>query len=443
MFANFSVQEAHIPIWEGDWRYCFLMGGRGNGRSGTAARYVVSQLLGKEYTRGAIMRATREDIRTSSWRDINDLIEEQKIVGRFRVVNNDMHLEHGQNSINAHGFRASSGSLTARLKSLAGYNLVWIEEAEEIGENEFTVLDDSLRTIKGRIKIIFSLNTPSKSHWIIKRWFDLVESEYKGFFIPQLKKEIKDTLYIPGTYESNLINIDPATAERYESYKNTKPSYYYQLIRGLCPEVVLGRIYSGWQEIDSIPHEARLMGYGLDFGFDPDEAALVAVYYHNRGYLLDEKIYATRLLNENLAAHIKLLPPAPIIADSAEPKSIEEMNLYGLNIIPCVKGPDSVNFGIKLVQGLKISYTKTSVNLKKEYENYAWKINKDGEDTGIEDPKCANHLLTAARYYLADTIKANADPEAELRKSQEERLMLAKHRKEFNSTRKSRYGLAQ
>src|SRR3990167_5215746 len=113
----FQVHESHIPLWENkDWRYAIIMGGRGNGRSGTASRYSISQLLGKEYTRGAIMRATREDIRTSAWGELINRVQEQEIQSQFRIVDNDMFIERGMNSLRAHGFRASSGSLTARLK---------------------------------------------------------------------------------------------------------------------------------------------------------------------------------------------------------------------------------------------------------------------------------------------------------------------------------------
>ena len=156
--------------------------------------------------------------------------------------------------------------------------------------------------------------------------------------------------------------------------------------------------------IDSVPYEARLIGYGLDFGFDPDPAAIVAIYYHNGGYILNEKLYQTRLLNEHLGLTLKALPPAPIIADSAEEKAIEDIRRYGLNIIGAEKGPGSVRSGIKQVQGLKISYTRSSSNLQNEYENYAWKISKDGDQLGIEDPKCAQHLLSAARYALCTMV---------------------------------------
>ncbi len=407
MNVDFEVHESHIPVWESPKiRYIILMGGRGNARSGTASRYAISRLLGKEYTRGAIMRATREDIRASCWGEIKDRITEQDIAKEFHIVDNDMFIERGQNSLRAHGFRASSGSLTARLKSLAGYNFVWIEEGEETMEAEFRTLDDTLRTIKGDIQIVITLNTPPKSHWIIKKWFNLTpHPEAKGFYIPTLKEEFKDSvLFITGTWRENAPNLSQATVEQYKRYKIDKPAYYWQMIEGLSPETVMGRIYTGWKEVEEIPHEARLIGYGLDFGFDPDPAAIVAIYFYNGGYILDEKLYANRLLNEHLATTFKGIPSAPIVADNAENKSIAELQSHALNIIPCEKGKDSVTFGIKHLQGLRISYTKRSLNIKREYENYAWKRNKDSveeeDHLGIEDPNCDNHAMSAIRYFL-------------------------------------------
>lgn len=414
MRVGFEVHDTHLALWERqDWRYAFLMGGRGNGRSGTASRYAVSRLLGKEYTRGALMRAVHSDIRTSSWAEINDRLAEQGITDAFRLTDGDMFAEYGQNSLRAHGFKASSGSYTARLKSLANYNFIWVEEAEEIGEQEFMTLDDSLRTVKGNIRIVLTLNTPAKSHWIIKRFFDLDQvPNVEGFYQPRLKPDHqKNAIYIPGTYRDNLPNIAAHTAQQYEKYRTTDPAHFYQRIEGLCPETVMGKIYSGWREIDEVPPQARLIGRGLDFGFDPDPAAVLAAYWYNGGIILDEELYQTQLLNEHLATTIKAQPNsnAPIVADSAEPKSIAEIQGHGLNVMPCEKGPDSVDYGIKHVQSLPISYTKRSKNLKTEYDNYAWLIDKrTGENRGIEDPKCPNHLMSAGRYLLTTLVPPGA-----------------------------------
>jgi len=410
MKVKFEVHESHIPVFEtNNARYIILMGGRANGRSGTASRYTVSRLLGKEYTRGAIMRATREDIRASCWGEIIDRLDEQGIKEMFKITDNEMYLEIGQNSLRAHGFRASSGSLTARLKSLAGYNYIWIEEAEEIGENEFRTLDDTLRTVKGKITIILSLNTPPKSHWIIKKWFDLLPSTEAGFYIPRLKKEAEqDTIYIGGTYRENLMNLDKHTIDRYVAYKTTNPSYYWQVIEGLCPDEVRGKIFNGWQQIDFIPKEARLVRFGEDFGWFPDPASVVAIYYWNGSYIVDEVAYGTELSNEYLAGEIKKVGQAITIADSAEPKSIAEQRKYGIVVQGAEKGKDSVMFRIKVTSLKKIYVTKRSKNIWESYENYRWAEDKDGNPKG-EPEHTYSHAMDSLTYGIASLHNKQSD----------------------------------
>ena len=408
MKVNFIIHESHLPLWENtDWRYALLMGGRGNGRSGTASRYAVSQLLSKEYTRGAMMRAVRSDVEASCLGDIKDRLLEENIFDSFNVTEND--ITRGQNSLRVHGFRASSGSLTARLKSLAGYNFVWIEEAEEIGEEEFRKLDDTLRTVKGRIRIIFTLNTPPKNHWIIKKWFDLdPHPEAQGFYIPKIKEDIKDAIYIGGTWKENEPNMDENTIERYKNYKYTNPNYYWQVIEGLAPDEVRGKIYTGWQQIDHIPQETRLVKFGLDFGW-LDPACVVAIYYWNGSYIIDEVAYGSQLTNEFLAKEIKDVQGTAItIADNAEPKSISEMNKYGINVQPCEKGKDSVSFGIKVVTQKKIFVTKRSTNVWEAYENYSWKEDKDGNSLNEPDHKWSDPM-DAVRYGIASMHNKRSD----------------------------------
>lgn len=418
MKVEIESNGVYRPLWKSTKRYVIIMGGRGAGRSYETSQKITASLLQtKRQFRAAIMRAIHTDIRHSIWQEICDRVNAWDIATKIRITDGTMEMECGKNSLHAHGFKKSSSERTAKLKSLANYTDAFIEEAEEVGEEEFRQLDDSLRAEGSQIHL--SLNTPSRSHWIIQRWFNVTDSAVPGFYKLALKEDASDVEFI---FSSHLDN--PFLAEgvhtRYEAYAKTKPAYYWQMIRGLSPEVVMGRIYSNWREIPVVPHEARFLGYGLDFGFDPDPAALVAVYYHNGGYILDEKVYANRLTNQQLATSIKLLASGPIVADSAEPKSIEELRQLDINVIPCEKGKDSVNFGIKHVQSLPISYTASSANLKREYQSYAWKRNKDSvEDNdhlGIEDPGCDNHLMSAARYFLSEMVKSDADPEAEDRK---------------------------
>lgn len=158
-----------------------------------------------------------------------------------------------------------------------------------------------------------------------------------------------------------------------------------------------GRIYTEWAIIDDIPHEARLDRRGMDFGFSTDPSAIVDVYKYNGGYILDEVAFQTGLLNRQIADILLAQPNVLTIADSAEPKSIEEIRLYGINIIACVKGGDSVRQGIQFVQDQRISVTKRSVNLIKEYRNYFWRTDKNGKQLNEPEPGF-DHCNDAIRY---------------------------------------------
>ena len=149
---------------------------------------------------------------------------------------------------------------------------------------------------------------------------------------------------------------------------------------GLLGEVE-GKIYKDWQIIDEIPHEARLERRGLDFGYTNDPTAIASIYRYNGGYIIDEDAYQKGLSNKQISDLLTNLEnnQTLVVADSAEPKSIDEIKSYGLNIIGCKKGKDSVNQGIQFVQDQRISVTKRSVNIIREYRNFLWKTDKDGK----------------------------------------------------------------
>lgn len=183
-----------------------------------------------------------------------------------------------------------------------------------------------------------------------------------------------------------------------DSIELRKPNKSWWTVYGLGQlGEVEGKIYTGWQTVDEIPHEARLERYGVDFGYSNDPTAIVAIYYYNGGYILDEIIYQKGLSNKQIADVLNNQPRALTMADSAEPKSIDELKLYGINVLPCIKGQDSINQGIQYVQDQRISITKRSINGIKEYRNYMWDTDKDG--TIINKPiDIYNHFLDAVRY---------------------------------------------
>ena len=174
---------------------------------------------------------------------------------------------------------------------------------------------------------------------------------------------------------------------------------------GILGEVE-GKIYNDWQIIDDMPHEARLERYGLDFGYSNDPTAIVAIYYYNGGYILDEITFQKGLSNKQIADILKNHDTALVIADSAEPKSIDEIASYGVSIAGAEKGKDSVAHGIALVQAQRVSMTKRSVNLIKGYRNYLWETDKDGKIINQPDHTWSDSL-DASRYGLVSLVKGN------------------------------------
>ena len=164
-----------------------------------------------------------------------------------------------------------------------------------------------------------------------------------------------------------------------------------------------GRIFTGWQIIDSIPHEARLERFGLDFGYTNDPSAIVACYYFNGGYILDEVCFQKGLSNKQLADILLNQRKCLTIADSAEPKSIDEIRSFGVLIQPATKGQGSVMQRIQMAQDQQISVTKQSVNIIKEYRNYLWETDKDGR-TLNEPEHTWSHSMDAFTYALSSLV---------------------------------------
>jgi len=396
-----QVSEIYKPLFTERPRYFILMGGRGAGRSTVASQFANARLLAPEYFRCAIMRYILGDIRNSIYQEITDRIEENELDGKVQINDSLMKIEYGANSINAKGFKKSSGDQKSKLKSLASYNCVIIEEADEVPEEDFMQLDDSLRTIKGDITIILLLNPPAKDHWIIKRWFNLEPSEKQGFYIPTLKPEIKDTVAIRADYHTNEKNIASASIEQYENYQFTKPDHYYNMIKGYVPETVRGLIYPNMQIIPELPKEARLRRRGLDYGYSNDPSAIVDVYEWNNSYIWDEVFYKKGASNKDLADVLKMQPEQVLLVpDSSEPKSNDELISYGISLTPAQKGPGSVNQGIQHVQEQMIYLTARSLNLIEEKNNYAWMIDKKTGETINTPIDMWNHGMDAGRYAM-------------------------------------------
>lgn len=217
--------------------------------------------------------------------------------------------------------------------------------------------------------------------------------------------EIKDKVdhdFLTLTYLDCLNVLDQNIIQSIESKKNRK-GWWQVYGLGQLGEVE-GKIYKDWQIIDFIPHEARLFRRGLDFGYSNDPTAIVDIYQYNGGYILDEILYRKGMSNKQIADVIlNTEKDCLVIADSAEPKSIDEIKLYGVNILPAIKGQGSISTGIQFVQDQKISMTKQSTNLIKEYRNYLWMTDKNGRI--LNEPEGGlDHAMDATRYALNSVL---------------------------------------
>lgn len=159
-----------------------------------------------------------------------------------------------------------------------------------------------------------------------------------------------------------------------------------------------------WQEIN-LPTEARLLCYGMDWGYSNDPTSLIAMYKYNDAYIFDELIYQKGLLNSDISDLLKTNGVQDIIyADSAEPKSIAELNSYGHNVLPVSKGRDSIVYGLNLINQNKVYVTSRSKNLINELRNYIWMTDKQGNK--LNRPIDAyNHAIDAMRYAITSQLE--------------------------------------
>lgn len=167
-----------------------------------------------------------------------------------------------------------------------------------------------------------------------------------------------------------------------------------------------GVVFDNWQQVPTIPGDAKLLGYGMDFGFTNDPTTLIAVYKTNNQLYFDEVLYRTNMTNIDIGNFLKaegIGRPYEIVADSAEPKSIEELRRQGFLITPAKKGPDSIKIGIDILKREPFYVTQSSINLIKELRSYVWATDRDGKLTGNPIDH-SNHAIDAMRYFALNKL---------------------------------------
>lgn len=167
-----------------------------------------------------------------------------------------------------------------------------------------------------------------------------------------------------------------------------------------------GAVFDNWKQCDLIPDGAEFISYGLDWGFTNDQTGLIGVWRFNGELYVKEFIYQTGLTNTDIANKMVSLginKRDMVVADSAEPKSIEDLRRMGFNITPSLKGQDSIRSSIEILHRFKINITSDSVNLIKELRAYRWETSKTGEqlNTPIDG---FNHLIDPLRYVALNKL---------------------------------------
>lgn len=382
--SEILIPSEFARLLDTDWREAAIYGGRGSLKSHTVARILLIRAMSKK-GRAGCFREYQNSIADSSHALLKDLIDQYELP-YFKVMNDSIVNTHtGYDFI----FRGLHNNVQS-IKSIEGMTEAWVEEAQTITESSLDVLTPTVR-LPGS-QIFYTYN----------RLKD--------------KDPIHNRLVIEGRPNTLIINVNYDVALKYgwmsdvlrlemESDREKRPEIYKHKWLGE-PANLKGQIYKNFKPIESLPKEAAYLGSGLDFGYTNDPTALVDVWKWNNAYILDEQLYNRGMLNKDIAEQIQKLPHYSnelIVGDSAEPKSIADIKEHGVNIIPAVKGKDSVNNGIQLLQGLEIYYTKRSHNIEEEVHNYQWRVDK--EDKSLNVPIDAyNHALDAARYKISDVI---------------------------------------
>lgn len=384
-----EIPIEYKPLFSPGWREAAIYGGRYSLKSHTVARFLLIKAR-QQKTRVACFREFQNSISESSHQLLADLIQKYNLHD-FEVTKNAI-----VNRINGSDFIFKGlWQNEQSIKSIEGIDIAWVEEAQTVSKSSLEVLTPTVR--KPGSQIVYTYNR-------------LMEDD-----------PVHQRLVIEGRPNTLIINVNYDIAIKYgmmpaeilleiNDDKEKRPGLYKHKWLGEPNSTEL-KIYRDWAFIDEIPHASLLRRRGLDQGYTNDPSSLVAIYEFQGGWILDEEMYQKGLLSKPMADTIlsQKIPQTLVIGDSSDPRLIDELKLYGVNIVGAEKKSGDIQstylkWSIGVVQGQRIFVTKRSINLIKEYNNLIWMVDKDGKILNEEDPSCANHALAAARYGIVSLV---------------------------------------
>ena len=366
---------------------CITNGGAGSGKSVFCAQKLLIKALGSR-RKVLVVRKVDRTIKDSVFELITSLLKKWGLWNHCKVNYSTFTIELPNGSI----FLFKGLMDSERIKSIADITDIWVEEATELEQDDYTQLDLRLRAMAPNLQYLISFNPISRAHWIYKRWFS-EKAVFDESNTMILRTTYKDNRFLPQSYIKAL-----------EDKINSDPVYYR--IYALGEFASLDKlIYNNWET--GIYDHTKIQGQlicGLDFGYTNDPTAFVAAILNEE----DKSIYvfrewgSTNKTNDEIAAIITAMgfSKSVIIADSAEKKSIEELKRHGLQRIKASeKGKGSVLHGIQKLQQYKLIVHPDCHALITELENYSWK-KKDGEYVNEPLDNGFDHYLDSLRYSL-------------------------------------------
>jgi len=383
-----KINEKFKPLVDNeDCRYFILTGGRGSSKSFSVTLVNTTETF-KPKSRTLFTRYTMASAHLSIIPEYLEKIELLKLDKFFDINKTDISNTITLSDIIFRGIKTSSGNQTAALKSLQGVTTWVLDEAEElIDEDIFDTIDLSVRQKGIQNKIILILNPTTKEHWIYKRFFE-AKGINEGF------NGVKDDVcYIHTTYLDNIENLSDSYLKQIENIKINNPKKYQHKIMGGWLSKAEGVVFENWKIGDFNPGGLQT-SCGMDFGFsvDPDSLTEVAIDKLHKKIYLKEHIYRRGLKTHELGAMVlDRVGSKLIIADSAEPRLIEDLKHIGINIQAVKKG--TIESGITRMQDFELIVTPESTNIIKELNNHAYADR--GSKLYVDD---WNHAIDGIRY---------------------------------------------
>ena len=368
-------------------------GGASSGKShGVIQKVVYKACQDWKYPRKILfLRKVGATVYDSIFEDVKQCLDSWNLLDKCKVNNSAYRIELP----NGAQFIFKGLDNPEKIKSIKGISDVVMEEASEFTLDDYTQLTLRLRDRKHKLKQIYLMFNPvSKVNWV-----------FNAFFV----KQPKNTVIYQTTYKDNRF-LDDVTRENIEELANRNESYYKIYALGefaTLDKLIFPKYEKRLLNKDNLAHLPSY--FGLDFGFTNDPSAFmhVKVDRENKKIYILEEYVRKGLLNNQIAEAITSLGYAKevIMADSAEQKSIAELQTLGLRrAIPVGKGKGSILQGIQFMQQFDIIVDERCVKTIEELENYTWQKDKRTNEYINKPCDSYNHCIDAIRYALQNLI---------------------------------------